>query len=57
MNESDDGEGMLGEDAVEYINVLLELIASHQSFLTYKGIDRKEFEDFLNSDPYTTTIH
>ena len=57
MYESDDEEEVLGESAVEYINMLLEVLWSHQSFLSYKGIDRQEFEDYLNLNPYHTMIH
>jgi|TARA_R110000764_G_scaffold9_2_gene46 hypothetical protein len=57
MYESDDEEEVLGESAVEYINMLLEVLGSHQSFLSYKGIDRQEFEDYLNLNPYHTMIH
>ena len=56
------GNGMtykdeLGEDTVEYINLLLEVLQGHQRFLRYKGIDRQEFEDYLNLNPYNHRIH
>lgn len=57
LNSHDDEEEALGEYAVEYINALLDIIGRHQSFLIHKGIDRQEFEDFLKSDPYHTTVH
>lgn len=55
MEEDDD----LGEKTVEYINALLNVLYHHQQFLIFKGIDRQEFELYLDSVtlPYSQTIH
>ena len=54
MNEEEEGE-----QVTEYINALLEVLYYHQQFLLHKGIDKQEFEDYLNelTFPYSQTIH
>lgn len=54
MNEEDEGE-----QVTEYINALLEVLYYHQQFLISKGINKQEFEDYLNklTLPYSQTIH
>tara|TARA_R110001606_G_scaffold388435_1_gene553758 strand:- start:438 stop:596 length:159 start_codon:yes stop_codon:yes gene_type:complete len=50
-------EDDIGEETIEYINLLLEVLQVHQKFLIHKGIDRQEFEDYLNLNPYNHRIH